>query len=180
MKSKPMPKRARLRPICPEIRRTQAADSAAVARIFDGPLVVAGTLQLPFASADVWQRRLAADPTGGIISLVACVKAEPVGMIGLHTNPDNPRVQHVAELGMAVRDDRQGRGIGTALLRAALELADGWLQLRRVHLSVYTDNEPAVRLYRTHGFEVEGTQRELAFRAGRYVDAFLMARLRPS
>jgi putative acetyltransferase len=29
------------------------------------------------------------------------------------------------------------------------------------------------------GFEVEGTLRRFAFRDGRYVDAFLMARLRP-
>ena len=41
------------------------------------------------------------------------------------------------------------------------------------------DNEPAIRLYRKFGFEVEGTLRELAYRDGRYVDGFLMARLAP-
>jgi putative acetyltransferase len=81
---------------------------------------------------------------------------------------------------MTVRDDWQGRGVGTKLLQAALDLADRWLALRRVQLTVYVDNEPALRLYRKHGFEVEGTLRQIAFRDGEYVDGFLMARLRPA
>lgn len=163
----------------PAIRRAQVADSAAVARIFEGTKVVWGTMQLPHVSADQWHQRLSSATESERISLVACVKGKPIGMIGLHLNPGLPRRQHVAELGMAVRDDWQGRGVGTALVRAALDLADGWLQLRRIQLNVYTDNEAAIRLYRGQGFEVEGTQREFAFRAGKYVDAFLMARLRP-
>ncbi len=51
-----------------------------------------------------------------------------------------PRRRHVGEIGMAVRDDLQGRGVGTALMRAALDLADNWLDLARVELTVYTDN----------------------------------------
>jgi L-phenylalanine/L-methionine N-acetyltransferase len=43
---------------------------------------------------------------------------------------------------MAVRDDWQGRGIGTALMEAALDLADNWLDLTRVELSVYTPTTP--------------------------------------
>jgi L-phenylalanine/L-methionine N-acetyltransferase len=45
-------------------------------------------------------------------------------------------------------------------------------------LEVYTDNEPAVRLYKKFGFSVEGTLRRYAFRDGRFVDAYMMARLR--
>jgi GNAT superfamily N-acetyltransferase len=41
---------------------------------------------------------------------------------------------------MAVRDDWQGRGVGTESLRAALDLADNGLNLSRVELTVYTDN----------------------------------------
>jgi putative acetyltransferase len=79
---------------------------------------------------------------------------------------------------MSVRDDWQGKGVGTALMAAALDLADNWLNLSRVGLTVYVDNSSAVALYKRSGFEREGTHRRYAFRNGEYVDAYSMARLR--
>jgi putative acetyltransferase len=49
----------------------------------------------------------------------------------------------------------------------------------RIELTVYTDNAPAIALYRKFGFVVEGCHRGYALRDGRYVDAFAMARLHP-
>lgn len=63
---------------------------------------------------------------------------------------------------------------------AAVDLADNWLNLLRLELEVYTDNEPAIRLYERFGFEREGTKRRDAFRGGQYVDSYLMAGLRPA
>ena len=80
---------------------------------------------------------------------------------------------------MAVGDDWQGQGIGTALLQAAVDLADNWLNLQRLELEVYTDNEPALRLYQNFGFVIEGTLVRYAYRAGQYVDVYTMARLKP-
>lgn len=56
----------------------------------------------------------------------------------------------VPELGIGVRADARGRGVGSQLLRALLEraAADG---VARVSLSVELDN-PAVRLYQRLGF----------------------------
>jgi L-phenylalanine/L-methionine N-acetyltransferase len=45
-------------------------------------------------------------------------------------------------------------------------------------LTVYTDNERAIRLYQRFGFETEGTHRGYALKAGVYADALVMARLR--
>ncbi len=81
---------------------------------------------------------------------------------------------------MCVHDEWQGKGIGKALMSAGLDLADKWLNLTRLELEVYTDNEPAIRLYEGFGFEREGTLRQHAFRDGHYVDSYMMARLRPS
>ena len=81
---------------------------------------------------------------------------------------------------MSVHDEWQGKGIGKSLMDAGLDLADNWLNLTRLELEVYTDNEPAIRLYERFGFEREGRLRQHAFRDGRYVDSYMMARLRPS
>ncbi|MFO1458640.1 MAG: GNAT family N-acetyltransferase [Verrucomicrobiota bacterium] len=159
------------------LRRSSPSDAAAIARVFEGPRVIEGTLQLPFPSAEVWQQRLSRETESTLVSLVACDGDEVVGTLGLHLNGGMPRRQHVAELGMAVRDDWQGRGVGTALMQAAVDLADRWMQLRRLQLTVFVDNAPAIRLYQRFGFEVEGTLRELAYRDGRYVDGLMMARL---
>ncbi len=81
-------------------------------------------------------------------------------------------------LGMAVHDDFQGQGIGSALVTSALDLADNWLGLLRIELQVFVDNAAAVHLYKKFGFEIEGTLRDFALRGGAYVDAYAMARLR--
>jgi putative acetyltransferase len=79
---------------------------------------------------------------------------------------------------MSVRDDWHGKGVGTALMRAIVDLADNWIGYRRLELTVYTDNAAALALYRKFGFDVEGTLRDYSYRDGRYVDAYTMARLR--
>ncbi len=69
---------------------------------------------------------------------------QAVGGLALETRPTTWPSTHAAEMGMAVRDDWQGKEVGTASLRAALDLADNWLNLTRVELRVYI--EPGVTL----------------------------------
>lgn len=161
-----------------QIRHVLPADYEAVTRIFSGPSAIRGTLQIPFTSPEVWRKRLS-EPESGFVGLLACHEGDAVGMLGLHPHLQIPRRAHAASIGMAVRDDWQGKGIGTALTKAVIELADRWLNLRRLELNVFTDNEPAVRLYQKFGFEIEGTLRQFAFRDGQFIDAYAMGRLRP-
>ena len=159
------------------IRRATTDDAVALVRLFSAPRAMWGTLQVPYTSEEARRRRLA-DPPEGTYPLVAEVDGEVVGQLTLHSNPTRPRRAHAGALGMAVRDDWHGRGVGTALMAACLDLADNWLNLTRVELDVYTDNEPALRLYKKFGFEIEGTLRRYAYRDGEWVDAYFMARLR--
>ncbi len=124
------------------VRHAEPDDYEAIHGIYLGPRAVAGTLQLPFQSVEYVRRRFSGSPEG-LYHLVACVEGEVVGHLGLETT-SRPRRRHVGEIGMAVRDDLQGRGVGTALMRAALDLADNWLNLSRVELTVYTDNDAGV------------------------------------
>jgi L-phenylalanine/L-methionine N-acetyltransferase len=77
-----------------------------------------------------------------------------------------------------VHDDFQRRGVGSALMEAALMIADNWLNITRLELEVYTDNAPAIALYKKYGFEIEGTLRKHAFRDAKFVDSYYMARLK--
>jgi putative acetyltransferase len=161
------------------VRRAEPADAEAIHETFLGPRAIAGTLQLPYPSVEIWRKRLAEVAPDDFL-LVATIAGEVVGNLGLHAAGKSPRRRHAGTIGMAVRDDRQGRGVGTALLEAAIALADGWLNYRRLELTVYTDNVGAVHLYRKFGFVIEGTSRGYAFRDGDYVDAYLMARFNPA
>jgi putative acetyltransferase len=159
-----------------EIRRVEPSDYKAVCEVHAQPNALRGTLQTPFPSEEKWKERLAKFGERDY-GLVACVEGEIVGMLGLQAG-SSPRRAHVGHIWMAVHDRWAGKGVGTALMKAAIDLADNWLNLSRLELTVYTDNEPALRLYKKLGFEIEGTLRKYAFRDGQYVDAYTMARVR--
>ena len=89
----------------------------------------------------------------------------------------NPRMAHSGSLGLMVHPDYWGRGVGTRLMAAVLDVADNWLHLHRVDLEVYTDNAAAIHLYRKFGFEEEGVRRYAACRADGWMDELVMARL---
>jgi putative acetyltransferase len=161
------------------VRRAEPGDAESIHATFLGARAIAGTLQLPYPSVEAWRKRLAEVPADDYL-LVATIAGEVVGNLGLHAASKSPRRRHVGHIGMAVRDDRQRRGAGSALLRAAIELADGWLNYQRLELMVYTDNLAALALYRKFAFAIEGTCRAYAFREGSYVDAYAMARLHPA
>ena len=64
-------------------------------------------------------------------------------------------------------------------MAAMCDYADHWAGVLRLELTVYTDNEAAIALYRKFGFEIEGTHRAYAMRDGAYADVLAMARLHP-
>jgi putative acetyltransferase len=165
---------ARVTPI--SIRAAEPSDVPAVHAILRCPRVVANTLQLPWRPEDFTSSRLFHSRPDHYY-LVALVDGQVVGQLGLDTE-QTPRRRDVASFGMAVHDDYQGRGVGSALMAAMIDLADSWLGLRRLELVVWADNAAAIHLYEKFGFEVEGRGRQFARRAGQLVDALYMARLR--
>ena len=158
------------------VRRCEPEDYEGVHRVYSSPKAMAGTMGVPYSSAQEVREELAREGDGRF-PLVACVGEEVVGQLTLSVYM-NPRTRHSGHFGIAVRDDWQGRGVGTALMEACLDLADNRLNLSRLDLRVYVDNAPAIALYEKFGFEIEGTHKRFAYRDGEYVDAFIMARLR--
>jgi ribosomal protein S18 acetylase RimI-like enzyme len=74
-------------------------------------------------------------------------------VLAAHAGAPAPVDASLPELAAAVEPDYLGRGVGTRLLAAYLELARS--RFPAVTLSVRADN-PAVRLYQRAGFEVTG------------------------
>jgi RimJ/RimL family protein N-acetyltransferase len=83
----------------------------------------------------------------------------------------------VASLALALAPARWGQRLGGDALQLLLTYAFGELGLHRVQLTVFADNEPAIRLYRRAGFRQEGVYREFLLREGRRIDMLLMGLL---
>jgi RimJ/RimL family protein N-acetyltransferase len=100
----------------------------------------------------------------------------PAGIAGRLSiaRDEHPASRHVADVGLMVAAAHRRRGMGWALLDAAV----GWAQetgVRKLELHVFPHNEAAIGLYERFGFRREGYRREHYRRGAEYVDAILMA-----
>jgi len=158
------------------VRALEPSDAPAVHEIMNQPRAMAGTLMTPFMPLGRREKHLA-ETSDNELRLGAVIGGQVIGMIGLHRQPRHRRA-HAAGIGMAVHDAFAGRGAGTALMAAVIDVADNWWNLKRLELEVYADNARAIALYERFGFEREGLLRAHAWRGGAYVDSVAMARLR--
>lgn len=158
------------------LERFSESHIVGVTALYNDPAVTRQVLQMPFQSTEVWRKRLAAEDERAV-KLVALHQGTVIGHMGLEQF-SRVRRSHAGSFGMGVLPAWQGKGVGSKLLATALDIADNWMNLQRVELSVYADNEAAIGLYRKFGFETEGLFRDYAVRDGRLVDTLSMARLR--
>ena len=157
------------------VRAARPGDCEGIAALANLPGYRWGTLRMPHQTPET-TRKMLENSGPGSVTLVVEQDGRIIGNGGLDRHQG--RRAHAAGLGMGVQDDCRGRGVGSRLLREPLTVADDWLDLRRVELTVYVDNAPAIALYKRSGFEIEGTHRAYAFRAGSFVDAYAMARMK--
>ena len=140
------------------VRATRLSDAEEIAAISNLPGYRWGTFRLPYTSLEDVRKLLESRPAGNL-GLVATRDDRVVGARwarALHRPAISCRL-----LGMGVHDDHVGTGVGKALLQAVIDTAENWIGLRRIELTVYVDNEPALALYRRHDFEVEGMLKAL-------------------
>ncbi|CAE6837267.1 GNAT family N-acetyltransferase [Paraburkholderia haematera] len=156
------------------VRALESTDMDVVAEIMSLPGVRRGTLSVGYRRPEqlkAWfEKRLESG-----VSVCATIGGRVVGHAGLEVQ--RPSRAHCAYLGMAVHDAYHGRGVGMALLQGLTDCADASLGLRRIELTVFADNAPAIALYRKFGFVEEGRSRGYAMRDGVLADALHLARL---
>lgn len=110
------------------------------------------------------------------LMLVAEDNGQLLGELSVKAVSARRAVQHVATLGMSVKHAARRKGVGRALIEAALEWAPS-AGIKRIELYVYARNAPAIALYEACGFRIEGTRRGFIREGDTYLDDVVMARL---
>jgi len=103
------------------------------------------------------EAQLAAKPDGAIFG---AFEGDTLGgVVGLQREGMRKLAHKGVLWGMYVAPEGRGAGTGRRLVEAALDHAWTQLQLAQVNLSALASNQAALRLYRSMGFEVFGTER---------------------
>jgi putative acetyltransferase len=159
------------------IRHQEPSDAAAVHEMLSDAATFGTMLGLPYPSLHERKERMLKQD-GAAHRLVALSGGGELAGTAMLIPARRQRLLNTAELGIGVHRDWQGKGAGSALLAALLELADNWLGMRRIELTVFADNTRAQALCRKFGFAEEAHLRAYALRDGVYHDVLAMARLR--
>ena len=162
------------------IRATEPSDYTEITSLLSEKDVYSNMLQLPFPPVDMWRERLLKKNPNYFSLTAEILENEELVMVGqISISVFTPlRRRHVAAIGMGVKKEYHRRGIGAKLLESILDMADNWLNIIRVELEVFTDNQGAIALYEKYGFKIEGKLEKFAFRNGKYDDVYKMARIK--
>ncbi|OYR34185.1 GNAT family N-acetyltransferase [Vibrio parahaemolyticus] len=98
-----------------------------------------------------------------------------LGHLAIISTP-KPRLKHSASFGIAVAKTSRGKGVGRLLMEFLLSYCDEQLNLTRLELEVHANNAAALALYKSFGFEIEGTKRKAVLVEGDLTDIVMMSR----
>jgi phosphinothricin acetyltransferase len=159
------------------VRDSRDADVAAIAPIYQHA-VRTGTasFELEPPSTEEFGRRRAAVLAGGFPYLVAELDGTPVGYAYASTYRPRPGYRFTVENSVYVREDKQGRGVGKALLPALVARCEaaGF----RIMVAVIGDsaNHGSINLHRACGFSHAGTLPGVGWKLGQWLDSVMMVR----
>lgn len=102
-----------------------------------------------------------------------CDDTKPIGFMGFsHIRKQNKNADIFIAIG---EDDYRGKGVGKIAMRWLIEYGFNKLHLHKINLGVIKENTPAVKLYKSMGFVIEGEMKDEDFCNGRYYDFLSMA-----
>ncbi|BGP19594.1 hypothetical protein JCM10213_009313 [Rhodosporidiobolus nylandii] len=100
----------------------------------------------------------------------------PVGWMDLN-EPAKGSQHRCAQFDMSLAKEHQGKGYGREALEWLLETAFLRFGFNRVEAQCFSWNEPALRLYKSLGFVVEGCRRKAMFQEGEWRDDIMFGML---
>jgi RimJ/RimL family protein N-acetyltransferase len=157
----------------PLVRRLEPADAEALVKIRREALL---TEPLAFGAADTEEQSLLAVARRSLGArdqqavFAHADGGELAGMVGLGRF-EGLKEQHKSHIwGMYVAARVRGRGVGRALMQAAIDHARGWPGMEQVQLSVTEASAAARRLYLALGFSPWGLEVRALRWEGRYLD----------
>ena len=108
-----------------------------------------------------------------IFAIALTENDEIIGTCGLY---DYESVSGKAELRMKIGNKEYwNKGVGKTALNKLLEFGFSDVNLRKIWLRVFNDNERAIKLYEDAGFIKEGLLMQDVFIKGKYKDVLIMS-----
>jgi L-amino acid N-acyltransferase len=159
-----------------QVRLAQLGDAEAIRQIYNLEVTTSTvTFDLVPRSIQEQEAWLSAR-SGAHAVLVAVEDGEVVGFGSLSPWRDRPAYSTTVEDSVYVRRDRQGAGIGRAVLDelVATATAHGF---HACIARIVGGHEASIALHLACGFEIVGTEREVGRKFGRWLDVVLMEKL---
>lgn len=110
--------------------------------------------------------------SGDAVAVVSEESGKVVGLCEITRLRPKSDMGHIGTLGIAIRKEYRGRGIGRELLKKALELSEGKFLI--VKLEVFTINKGAIQLYKEMGFKEAGVIPKSIKRGDKFYDIMQM------
>ena len=158
------------------LREIEEEDLEIIVRWRNDPEIVKwlfSYLPLCMAKQRRWYQSYVEDNTRQIF--VIEVEKKPVGTIGLSCI--DYRNQN-GELGILIDKEWQEKGIGKESLSLLIEFAWNEMNLRKIKVKVFKENEAAINLYKSCGFTEEGILKKEIYKNGEFKDVMIMAVMR--
>ncbi|WOV83876.1 GNAT family protein [Sporosarcina jeotgali] len=107
--------------------------------------------------------------------MLLMMDGEEIVGIGTIESSSKSRFRHVGTLGIVISQSHAGKGLGRMLMNALIDWSKDNGQTKKVSLVTRADNEHAIALYVSLGFEREGLFRKDFYDGGTYYDSLSMA-----
>ncbi len=108
--------------------------------------------------------------------MIAVANNQIIGLTNI-SGSSRPRTKHNVDLGISVKQEFWGLGVGSKLLQSVLDECRQTEVIRNIHLLVVADNVNAISLYQKFNFKQVGRYSDYHFVNGEYKDILIMEKI---
>jgi L-amino acid N-acyltransferase len=165
-----------------DLRRLTPADAEATRRIYNLE-VVDSTVTMDLVPRSLYDQQLWIERHLGVHGALVASDEDPltdservIGFASISPWREKPAYSTTVENSVYVDREHQGRGVGRILLDGILHVAEE-SGFHACMARIVAGHEASIRLHASRGYEVVGTEREIARKFGRWIDMTVMQKL---